>query len=87
MDYDIDSLVEKLDFNKNQLIDCKNGLFLTNFEVEILKKYKIDYQKYHDLKQILFIIEQLLDENPSFYDLEQISLSIAERDYYLNSKK
>lgn len=87
MEYDINSLVEKLDFHKNQLIACNNDIFLTSFEIEILAKYQINYQKFHNLKQILFMVEQLLNENPSLYDLEQVSLSIAEREYYLNSRK
>lgn len=87
MKYDIEKLVDGLDFNKNHLVDCGGGLFLTNFELETLNKYKIDYHNYHNLKQILFIIEEILNEDSSFDDLEQISKSIAERDYYINTNK
>ena len=39
------------------------------------------------LKEILFLIDEVLDEDDSLNDLENISLSISERDYYMNTKK
>lgn len=87
MDFNIDELVNKLDFTSNHFVDCRNGVFLTNFEIEILNKYKINYQKYNNLKSILFEIEDILNYDTSLDDLEQVSKSIAERDYYLNSNK
>lgn len=85
-DYNIDELVSNLDFDKNSLKDCGNGIFLTNFEIQVLEKYHIDYKKTVSLKEILFEVEDIL--NDDYYDdLENISKSIAERDYYLNSNK
>ena len=78
MDYDIDKFV-----------DCGNGLLLTNFEIEVLNKYKIDYKTKPTLKNLLFQIEQVLNDgiDEDLDDLDQASKSIAERDYYLNSNK
>ena len=87
MEYNIEELVSQLDFTKNQLQDCGNGIYLTNFEIEVLSKYKIDYKKYHELKGILFELEMILNDDPDLDDLEQVSKSIAERDYYINSHK
>lgn len=87
MNFDIDRLVSEIDFTKNSLVECKNGLLLTNFEIEILEKYKIQYKKYNNLKGILFEIEEILNYDSSLDDLEQVSKSIAERDYYQNSNK
>ena len=87
MEYNIDELVNSLDFKSNSLKDCGNGIFLTNFEISVLNRYNIDYSKYNDLKGIIFEIEEILNYEVSDEDLEQVSKSIAERDYYQNTNK
>lgn len=87
MEYNIDKLVNSLDFKSNSLKDCGNGIFLTNFEISILNRYNIDYSKYNDLKGIIFEIEEILNYEVSDEDLEQVSKTIAERDYYQNTNK
>lgn len=87
MEYNIDALVNSLDFKSNSLKDCGNGIFLTNFEISVLNRYNIDYSKYNDLKGIIFEIEEILNYEVSDEDLEQISKTIAERDYYQNTNK
>jgi len=84
---DIDSIVSTLDFEKNSLKTCSNGLLLTNYEISVLEKYNIDYNRTKSLKEILFLIEEVLNEELVDEDLENISLSIAERDYYMNTNK
>ena len=87
MEYNIDELVNSLDIKSNSLKDCGNGIFLTNFEISVLNRYNIDYSKYNDLKGIIFEIEEILNYEVSDEDLEQISKTIAERDYYQNTNK
>ena len=48
-EYNLEEIVNSLDFTSNSLNDCGNGLLLTNFEIEILNKYKIDYTKFNSL--------------------------------------
>lgn len=87
MDYDIGNLLGTIDFHKNKMNDLGNNIFLTNFEIEILQKYNIDYKNCNSMKSIIFEIEEILNEDSSLDDLETISKSIAERDYYLNTNK
>lgn len=87
MDYDIGNLLGAIDFHKNKMNDLGNNIFLTNFEIEILQKYNIDYKNCNSMKSIIFEIEEILNEDSSLDDLETISKSIAERDYYLNTNK
>lgn len=84
--YDISDLVGKLDFNSNQIQDYGNGILLTNGEVAVLDKYKIDYQNCFSLKELICKIEYYLEEY-GIEDLNQVSLSISERDYYYNTNK
>ena len=88
MEYDIDKLVSEMDFTSNELQDIGNNILLTNKEIEILNRYKINYKKCLSLKEILFEIENVIEDMDIVEeDLDQISASIAERDYYLNTNK
>ena len=88
MEYDINKLVSEIDFESNQLQNIGHNIMLTNKEIEVLNRYKINYQKCLSLKEILFEIENIIDDMDIVEeDLDQISASIAERDYYLNTNK
>lgn len=87
MEFDLEQVINELDFNKNSLNYCGNNIYLTNYEIEILNKYKISYNNCSSLKDIIFLIEEVLNEDNSLDDLESISKSISERDYYLNTNK
>lgn len=84
MDDYIKDISNSLDFNNN--FHDINGLILNDYEISILDKYNIDYKKCSDLKSLIYCIEEVLNEE-SFDDLEEISISISERDYYENTHK
>ena len=87
-DYDIDNLVSNLDFSSNHLVNVGNGLMLTNREIDILKQYKIDYSRCKSLKEILYEIENIIqDMDIVDEELDYISSTISERDYYQNTNK
>lgn len=87
MEFDIDKIISEIDFTKNSFKECSNGLFLTNYEISVLEKYKINYLDCTSLKDIIFLVEDILTEDNTLDDLENISKSISERDYYLNTNK
>ena len=77
-----------MDFESNKLNTVGNNLMLTNKEIEILNRYKIDYNKCTSLKEILFEVEEILNDMDIVdEELDYISQSIAERDYYQNTNK
>ena len=84
MDDYINKISNELDFNNNY--NDINGLILTDYEISVLDKYNIDYKNCIDLKSLIYYIEEILNEE-SFDDLEEVSLSISERDYYENTHK
>lgn len=84
MDDYINKISNELDFNNNY--HDINGLILTDYEISVLDKYNIDYKNCIDLKSLIYYIEEILNEE-SFDDLEEVSLSISERDYYENTHK
>ena len=72
--------------NNNKLHKINKNVFLTTFEMDILKTNNIPYENCSSYNSILFLLEEILlnDDNP---ELEQISLSISERNYYQNTHK
>ena len=89
MEYDINKLVEGLDFSINQFVDCGNGLMLTNGEISILKRFNINYMKCTSLKELLYNIELVLreEDDDGLDELDFVASTIAERDYYQNTNK
>ena len=89
MEFDIDSIVKDMDFTGGQFVTCKNGLMLTNMEIDVLKRYGVDYEKCSTLKEIIYLVEDILNEDDSsdMDELEYISSTISERDYYQNTNK
>jgi hypothetical protein len=86
-EFDIDSLVGQMDFESNKFNNI-NGLMLTNREVEVLDRYNINYKSCTTLKEIIFQIEDLIqDMDIVEEDLDYISGTISERDYYQNTNK
>ena len=87
-EYDISSLVGEMDFVSNQLVKVGKDMYLTNREIEVLKQYQIPYQNCNNLKEVLFEIEEVIqDMDIVDEELDLLSSSIAERDYYQNTNK
>ena len=79
-EFDIDRLVGEIDFEANKFNNI-NGLMLTNREVEVLDRYNINYKSCTTLKEIIFQIEDLIqDMDIVEEDLDYISGTISERD-------
>ena len=80
---------EVIDFASQQdllLKRRKNNLLLSDFQVNVLKQNGFDYLKYSNIHELLFDIEEDLNED---YDeeLDLVSSQIAEFIYYSETKK
>ena len=72
---------ENLNLNK-----INDKLYLTNKEIEVLKKYEINYNT--NIEMLIFEIEEILnDSDGDLTDLEEVSNSISEFNYYHNVNK
>ena len=89
MEYDIEKIVSNMDFKSLELVNLNNGLSLTNNEIMILDRYGIDYKQCSSLKEALSLIEEVFTygEVDDFEELDGVSQTIAERDYYQNTNK
>ncbi len=79
----IDEIVKKTheDMNLNRIND---NLYLTNKEIEVLERYDINYNT--SIEELMFNLEEILNEN-DYEDLEEVSNSISEFNYYHNTNK
>ncbi len=83
----IEDIVEDIDINKNIPIKRKNGLILRDSQIEILKKYNIDYEQCSSLSNLIYEIEEILTYETELEDLETLSEELSEQNYYNNTNK
>lgn len=82
---EIKKLTDNIDYTKNFLKDY-NGLLLTEEQVATLKKYGINYEECGSMAELLYIIDEVLEESDS-YELELIAEILQERNYYEYTNK
>lgn len=84
MDEYISEVAKNLDFSNT--LQNINGFLLTEKECQVLDQFGVNYKGCSSLKEVLYEIEDVLEEQ---YDdtLEDVSISISDRDYYQNSNK
>ena len=80
-------LVQNVYDDKSMIKMRGNGIYLSDNQVQILKRYGIDYNKYVSLESLIFDIEQILNEETNIEDLEEVSKRLSELNYYNNTNK
>ena len=84
-EYNINELLNDIDFNKNKIVKVNEKLYITNYQIEVLNKYEIDFQNLN-LSSIIFLGEEILEED-DYNDLDEVIRELAERNYYENTNK
>ena len=87
--------IDELNFDDSSYISSENSFLkkyknvcISEDQFNILKKYNIDVYNYKDLQQLIFAIETVLNNSPyDLADLEYVSESLSERNYYSNINK
>ena len=76
----------KIDLDSFMNVDNGNGILLTKYELEILSRYDINPKNYPSIKELIFDIEDILEEA---YDeeLEDILIKLDEIHYYKDVNK
>ena len=85
---EIDKIVEET-FKENKLNKVGN-IYLSSKQINILERYKIDYKNVVDMSELIFKVEEYIEENDSYEeidDLENLSLELSEFNYYYNTNK
>jgi len=86
MNEEIMRILNNIDFDNNKLIKINNNLYLTNIQIDILKRYNIDYETSNSLRDLMIKIETILDYE-DIEELENLLTNLTERNYYENTNK
>lgn len=86
-DIDINELTDEIYNDKAMTKMRGNGIYLSDNEVDVLKRYNIDYNRYVSLSSLIFDIENILNEESDIDDLEEVSKRLSELNYYNNTNK
>ena len=63
----------------------KNDIYLSDSDIKILEKYEINYLNYNNMQELLFDLEEILNNNYVDNDLEELSIKLAEYNYYFRT--
>lgn len=85
-DISVDDAIKIANLDSCFLKKRKNGMMLSDYAIEVLKRNGIDYQKYNNMSSLLFEIEDILNEEEND-ELDEISRQIAEFHYYNETNK
>lgn len=86
-DINIEDIIIEVDIDKNIPKKRNNNLVLRDSQIEILKKYNINYETHTSLKSLIFEIEEILNYETDLEDLEQLSEELEEMSYYNYTNK
>ena len=85
-EYNIKELLNSIDFNKNKLTKVNDKLMLTNYQIEVLKRFDIIPENYTSLSNIICDAEEVYKETLD-EELDVILSELQERNYYENTNK
>ena len=83
-EFDINSLVNEIDFEKNSISYINGGIVLTKREIDLLNSIGINYKEYSSMSLLMEAIEEACEDDP---EVEEILKDMADRNYYLNANK
>ena len=83
-DFDLEKLVNDIDFEKNSIGYINGEIVLTNREIELLDDLEINYKSFTSMSSLMNAIEEVADDDPL---IEDILKDMSDRNYYLNTNK
>lgn len=87
MENSFENFIKNIDVSKSFLKKRSNGILLSDEEINILEKYNIDYEKCISTDELIFEIEEYLNDDNDALDLENLSSRLAEYKYYYETNK
>ena len=88
LDKGFEDYIKSIDVTTSFLKKRNNGILLSDEEINILNRYQIDYQNCVNTEELVFKIEEYLnDEVIEADDLEHLSNRLSEFRYYYEIKK
>lgn len=74
--------------SENKFMKKHNNIYISDEQVNILRNYDINIEKYNNISDLIFDIEEYLNiSNSDLDDLEWVSQTLSEYNYYNNTNK
>lgn len=68
---------------ENSLVkEVKKNIYLSNDDLKILKKYDIDYLNFLNMQELMFYLEDYLNNYEAEDDLEDLLIKLNDYNYY-----
>ena len=64
-----------------------NEIYISEEHINILNKYGINVEDYKNVNELIYFIESYLNNSEQLDDLEWVSESLSEYNYYANTNK
>ena len=82
----IESLLNDINIGQYKTQKVNDYITLTNYQIEVLKRFDIDPSLYTKLKDIIYVAEEIYEETLD-EDLNIVLGELSERNYYENTNK
>lgn len=80
--------VDEVVARESNFIKKHNNIYISDDQINILKKYDIDINKYVNINELIYDIEECLNDSYEVLDdLEWVSQTLSEYNYYNNTNK
>ena len=83
-EFNIEDLVNSINFEENSIAYIKNDIVLTQKEINILKELDINYESYTSMSSLIIALDEYVDDDP---ELEEVLKDMSDRNYYMNVNK
>lgn len=78
--------IDDLQSQKYMHKEIKKGIFLSDYQIEVLMRYGIDPSKCGSINELIYLIDELLEDELD-EELDAVSREIIEFNYYSNTNK
>ena len=85
-EFSIDDAIKISNYEDLLLKRRDNNILLSDYQVSVLKRNGIDYNKFSSIRELMFEIENYLDEEFD-EELDLVSSQLSEYIYYNETKK
>lgn len=86
-----DKVKELIDntISNHHFVKVNGNLYLKKYQIELLEYYHIDYKNCGSITEILFLIQNIMEEEEveDYEKLDELASSLQEFQYYYNTNK
>ncbi len=77
---DLETLINNA-INDNSFVKINDKIYLTKYQIGILDRFHIEYTSCSDIKEILFLIDEILETDYE-EELDELAKNLQEFSYY-----